>query len=256
VIAAYSLDDASQYRHRHCRNVVIIAVGIGLRGFRHAADWDNGNGMRQERDQTALRVTQLARTPRFPDRLRLPLAFDPDGLARDLARLSSDEWVSHYVRQNYEGDWAVVPLRSPAGETHPIRMINADPTARAFVDTPLLRACDYFQQALAAFECPLRVVRLMRLTPGSLIKEHTDLDLSFEDGMVRIHVPVTTNRDVEFYLNGSRVVLEAGSAWYLRLSDPHRVFNGGSADRVHLVIDADVNGWVEALFDAAMRAPS
>jgi hypothetical protein len=212
--------------------------------------------MRQERDQPIVIVGPVARPARFPDRLRLPLAFDPDRLARDLAQLSSREWIRHYVRQNYDGDWSVVPLRGPAGETHPIRMINADPTARAFVDTPLLQACEYFRQVLAAFECPLRVVRLMRLTPGSRIKEHTDLDLSFEDGIVRIHIPVVTNPDVEFCLNGSRLALEAGSAWYLRLSDPHSVVNGGSADRVHMVIDANVNGWVEALFDAAVRDAS
>jgi Aspartyl/Asparaginyl beta-hydroxylase len=205
------------------------------------------------RDQSVVRLGPPARAPRFPDRLRLPLAFDPDLLARDLAQLSSGEWISHYVRQNYDGDWSVVPLRGPAGETHPVRMINADPTARSFVDTPLLQGCGYFRQVLAAFECPLRVVRLMRLTPGSRIKEHTDLELSFEDGVVRIHIPVITNPDVEFYLNGARVVLEAGTAWYLRLSDRHSVFNGGSGDRVHMVIDADVNGWVEALFDTAVR---
>jgi hypothetical protein len=212
--------------------------------------------MRQERDQPIVIVGPVARPARFPDRLRLPLAFDPDRLARDLAQLSSREWIRHYVRQNYDGDWSVVPLRGPAGETHPIRMINADPTARAFVDTPLLQACEYFRQVLAGFECPLRVVRLMRLTPGSRIKEHTDLDLSFEDGIVRIHIPVVTNANVEFYLNGARVALEAGSAWYLRLSDPHSVVNGGSADRVHMVIDANVNGWVEGLFDTALRQAS
>jgi hypothetical protein len=226
------------------------------RGFRSASDWGNPSVMRQERDQPILIVGPVARPPRFPDRLRLPLAFDPDRLARDLAQFSSREWIRHYVQQNYDGDWSVIPLRGPAGETHPIRMIYADPTARAFVDTPLLQGCEYFQEVLAAFECPLRAVRLMRLTPGSRIKEHTDLELSFEDGMVRIHIPVVTYPDVEFYLNGARVALEAGSAWYLRLSDPHSVFNGGSADRVHMVIDADVNGWVEALFDAAVRQAS
>jgi hypothetical protein len=197
-----------------------------------------------------------SRAPRFPDRLRLPLTFDPDLLARDLDRLSSRDWIRHYVPQNYDGDWSIVPLRSPAGETHPIRMIYADPTAHSFLDTPLLRGCDYFRKVLDTFECPLRVVRLMRLTPGSRIKEHTDLDLSFEDGMVRVHVPVTTNPEVEFHLNGSRVVLEAGSAWYLRLSDPHSVANRGGADRVHLVVDAEVNGWMEALIESAMRSSS
>lgn len=211
--------------------------------------------MRQERDAIAV-VGPSERAPRFPDRLRLPLAFDPALLARDLARPSSREWIRHYVPQNYDGDWSIVALRSPAGETHPVRMINADPTARAFVDTPLLQECGYFRRVLDSFACPLRVVRLMRLTPGSRIKEHTDLDLSFEDGKVRVHIPVTTNPDVAFCLNGSRVVLEAGSAWYLRLSDPHSVFNGGGADRVHMVIDADVNDWVEALFDSALRQSS
>ena len=196
----------------------------------------------------------LAAPARFPDRLRLPLTFDAGRLARDLDRLSSDQWIRHYVKQNYDGDWSVIPLRSPAGETHPLRMINADPTARSFVDTPLLERCDYFRHVLGRFECPLGPVRLMRLTPGSRIKEHTDVDLSFEDGMVRIHIPVATDDRVEFYVNKSRVVLEAGSVWYLRLSDPHSVVNNGSADRVHMVIDARVDPWIEALFESALRA--
>jgi hypothetical protein len=195
----------------------------------------------------------LVSPSRFPDRLRLPLTFEPDLLARDLDRLSGP-WTRHYVRQNYDGEWSVIPLRSPAGETHPMRMIGADPTARSFVDTPYLERCRYFRAVLASFQCPLRVARLMRLTPGSIIKEHTDLDLSFEDGRVRFHVPVVTNDAVEFYLNGARVVLDAGSVWYLRLSDPHRVVNRGDTDRVHLVIDAEVNGWVETMFETAVKA--
>jgi hypothetical protein len=187
----------------------------------------------------------------FPDRLKLPFHFDPVLLARDLASLSSTEWTNHFVRQNYEGNWSAKPLRSGKGETHPLRMIYSDPACREFVDTPLLQRCAYFQQVLGKFQCELRCVRLMRLGPGSQIKEHTDVDLDFEAGMVRIHVPVVTSDLVEFYLNQTRVVLEAGSCWYLRLSDPHRVSNHGSTDRVHLVIDAFVNDWVKELFTAA-----
>jgi len=189
---------------------------------------------------------------RFPDRLRMPLRFDPALLARDLATLSAAAWVRHYVSQNYDGDWSVIALRAPAGETHPIRMINADPAARHFVDTPLLDACPYFRSVTQAFQTELRNVRLMRLTAGSVIKEHEDVDLSFEDGKVRLHIPVVTNDRVEFMLNRSRVVLEAGSCWYLRLSDPHSVANRGSEDRVHLVIDAEVNDWIGQLFQEAL----
>ena len=190
---------------------------------------------------------------RFPDRLRLPFSFDPQRLAVDLRNLASASWTRHYVRQNYDGDWSVIPLRSPAGERHPLRMIYSDPGATAFEDTPLLAACPSFREVTETIRAPLRAVRLMRLTPGSIIKEHEDVALSFEDRTVRLHIPVVTNDAVDFRLNGERVVLEAGSCWYLRLSDPHSVANRGTEDRVHLVVDAEVNDWVGHTFAEAAR---
>lgn len=152
----------------------------------------------------------------FPDRLRLPLDFEPEGLAADLAGLAQGGWIAHFVTQNYEGDWSAIPLRGPAGAVHPVQMIYSDPACTEFADTPMLAASPYFQQVLAAFACQVQAVRLMRLAPGSLIKEHRDHDLSFEDGTVRVHVPVTTNEGVDFRLNGVRCAMPAGSTWYLR----------------------------------------
>jgi hypothetical protein len=192
---------------------------------------------------------------RLPDRLRLPFCFDARLLARDLQRLNTVDWIQHFVQQNYEGDWSVIPLRGKAGATHPIMMIYSDPTCREFADTPMLAACPYYQEVLATLKAPLQAVRLMRLTAGSVIKEHSDHDLSFEDGTVRLHIPVATNPDVEFYLNRERVVLEAGSCWYLRLADPHSVANNGATDRVHIVIDAEANDWIaDVLQQAALHA--
>jgi hypothetical protein len=96
----------------------------------------------------------------------------------------------------------------------------------------------------------------MRLGPRSAIKEHSDHDLSFEQGTVRIHIPVVTNDQVDFRLNDTRCIMPAGSAWYLRLSDPHSVANHGTTDRVHMVIDATVNDWVKDLFIRAMGTES
>jgi hypothetical protein len=56
----------------------------------------------------------MALPARFPDRLRLPLDFEPGGLATDLANLSNAAWIEHFVKQNYDGDWSVVALRGPA----------------------------------------------------------------------------------------------------------------------------------------------
>lgn len=188
--------------------------------------------------------------PRFPDRLRLPLDFDPGGLAAGMEALSAG-WIKHFVPQHYDGDWSVIPLRGPAGATHPVQLIYPAPGCAEFADTPALDASPYFRAVLGNFACPLQTVRLMRLTPGSRIKEHRDHELAFEAGSVRIHIPVTTNPDVDFRLNGVRCVMEAGSAWYLRLSDLHSVANPGTSDRVHMVVDATVNGWLEALFARA-----
>ncbi|NGM36098.1 aspartyl/asparaginyl beta-hydroxylase domain-containing protein [Methylobacterium sp. DB0501] len=188
-----------------------------------------------------------------PDALRLPLAFDAAAMAADCAALAGGAWIDHFVRRNYDGDWSVIPLRAPADARHPIMMIQSDPAARDYVDTPFLDACPAIRAALAQFGSPLLSVRLMRLGPGSRIKEHRDPELSFEDGAVRLHVPVITHDGVAFRLNGRRVPMAAGTCWYLRLSDLHAVENPGPGERVHLVLDAQVTPALSALFATAME---
>jgi hypothetical protein len=194
-----------------------------------------------------LPTATACRTSRYPDRVRLPLAFDVPAMVADLAALQRGDWVEHFVKQNYAGDWSVVPLRAPAGETHPIRMIYSDPSATAWVDTPWLDRSPALRRVIGSFDCPVTVVRHMRLTPGSLIHEHSDNDLMAESGVARIHVPITTNPGVSFILNGTPVAMAPGEAWYLRLADPHSVRNEGSSDRVHLVLDVHVNAWLERM---------
>lgn len=178
------------------------------------------------------------------DTAKLNIQFDSAALLSDLDKLASGEWIDHFVTQNYDGEWSVIPLRGPADATHPVRMIYSDPSCTEFADTPFLKESLYFQQVLAWFQCPLQAVRLMKLAVGSRIKEHRDHDLSLEDGMARLHIPIVTNDHVDFRLNGNRVVMNQGECWYLRLSDPHSVANHGKVDRVHLVIDAEVNDWL------------
>jgi Aspartyl/Asparaginyl beta-hydroxylase len=190
----------------------------------------------------------------FPDRLELPLRFDVARLRADLATLEAEEWTPHFVAQNYDGDWNVLALRGPANAKHPILAIYPDPTATDYADTPALARTPYFAQVLSALDCPLQAVRLMRLMPGSTIKEHCDHDLEMEAGKARLHLPITTNPDVDFRLNGVRLAMAPGSLWYLRLSDRHSVVNGGTAPRVHLVIDVLANGWLTDLFVRACTA--
>ena len=180
----------------------------------------------------------------LPDRLLLPLRFDAHRMQEDLSQLESGEWMEHFVTQNFDGCWSVIPLRGPAGANHPIMMMYSDPTCENFADTPFLSRCGYFPEVLATFPFPLDAGRQFHQT-------HRIHDLAFESGAIRIHVPVVTHPLVEFRVNGTQVVLDEGTAWYLRLSDPHSVANHGETDRVHLVIDArrspELDAWIATL---------
>jgi hypothetical protein len=190
-------------------------------------------------------VTPL-KTNRVPDRVKLPVLFSSKKMKKDLAILDNDEWIAHFVKNNYQGKWSIIPLRASKGETHPIRMSYSDPSQSEFVDTYFLKKMRYLPQVLSWFKCPLKSVRLMKLSAGSIIKKHTDLDLSAEYGEARLHIPIITNEDVHFYINDTEVNMAEGECWYLRLSDPHNVDNKSYEDRIHLVIDVVVNEWLEA----------
>lgn len=195
-----------------------------------------------------------ADTALLPDRIRLPLDFDAARMAAEAARFAEADWIAHFVPDNYEGRWSILPLRCKAGAIHPIMMAVSDPGATRFEDTPWLARSPYLGEVLAAFPCPLLSVRLMRLDPGSRIKPHRDHDLDAALGQARLHVPITTSPDVDFRLNGTSVAMEPGEAWYLRLSDTHSVDNHGSSPRVHLVIDCTVDAGFAALLAAAAAA--
>lgn len=182
------------------------------------------------------------------DRLRLPLHFDAEALAADVATVADDHWLAHFNNDIYEGDWSGVSLRGPA-DAH--SALYPDPTATEFVDSPTLARCPALRHALSVLRCPLTTVRLLRLGPGSSIAEHRDHRLRAEDGEARLHIPVTTNPDVEFRVGGEQVVLRAGECWYLDLTLPHSVVNRGQGPRVHLVVDCTVDAWLDDLLGRA-----
>ena len=188
------------------------------------------------------------------DRCRLPLRFPVKELLEELRRLPAEAWVDHFVPDNYQGSWRILPLRGPAGETHPIRMATSHPGHRDFADTPFLMDSPAFRKALERFKCGLRSVRIMALGPESCIREHRDPDLDGAGGTIRIHVPLQTRETVRFLLNGEPVPFEAGSCWFLRLSDPHSAVNPGPGERIHLVIDAELNPWLRAMLSVSEPA--
>ena len=175
----------------------------------------------------------------------------------DLATIQTDvealteRWIPHYQTAHYSGEWTALPLRSIGGvadETLPFPL--RDEVAQ-YSATPLLASCPAMAKLLDSLACPVLSARLLKLKHGSVIKPHRDAELAFESGVARIHVPVLTNPDVEFFLAGERLVMEAGSCWYVNVNLTHSVANRGDSDRIHLVIDCAVDDWLRERFGDA-----
>ncbi len=176
---------------------------------------------------------------------QLPYRFDVELLKRDLETAQQFQFQSHYNQKDFEGSWTSISLRSEDGDVGNVKAFSAD---GQFRDTKLLALCKYFQEVLSVFECEQESVRLLKLSPGSVIKEHSDLELGYNNGRFRIHIPICTNPNVTFHLDGELLEMKEGSCWYGDFNLPHRVSNLGSDDRVHLVIDNLRNLWSDALF--------
>ena len=183
----------------------------------------------------------------IPSIIRLPLQFDVARLQADLEHVQQSAWTPHFNERIYEGDWSVVPLRAVPGSPIPHFSL---PNETRQEDTPLLHGCDYFKQVLASFQCPLASVRLLRLGPGAIIKEHCDPMLSLEHEEVRIHVVLATNPGVECRIDGISGHWAAGECWYADFTKPHSFINRGDTERVHIVLDCRLNDWLRNMLTA------
>jgi hypothetical protein len=179
-----------------------------------------------------------------PSSSKLPISFSINKLQKELAICENDLWTPHFNTNRYEGNWTSVSLRSQSG------LVN-DITSFANTEhknTNLLDRCHYFKEIMDWFQCEKEAVRLLRLGPGSEIKEHVDNDTSYEDGFFRIHIPIITNEEVFFYVDKKRVPMKIGECWYANFQLPHSVENKSTESRIHLTLDCIRNDWSDKLF--------
>ncbi|MDR3419178.1 MAG: sulfotransferase [Nevskia sp.] len=161
---------------------------------------------------------------------RLPLLLDIERLQAEVAQFAEDQWQRH--PDGFEGNTAI-RLISVGGEEN-------DRVAGAMRPTPQLQRCPYIRQVLANFGVVFSRSRLMRLAPGAEVPEHCDSNYHWFH-RVRIHIPVFTEPQVSFSCDGKTVHMAAGEAWIFDNWRLHRVHNGGSRNRVHLVADTTGN---------------
>lgn len=180
--------------------------------------------------------------------LKLPYTFDIEQIHEEIEQLLEKYWQMHFNKRDYSGEWTVLPLVSLEGKNTIFPKLYGEHGTQSYKATEFLEQSPQLQQILSFFRFPITSARLMNLKAGAIIKEHSDLDLSYEDGTVRLHIPIMTNDKVRFYVENEQIPMKEGECWYLNLSLKHKVYNEGQTDRIHLVIDGDVNEWVKEQF--------
>jgi quercetin dioxygenase-like cupin family protein len=178
--------------------------------------------------------------------IRFPLFFDTERLKNDVHKIINEKWINHYNTNDYNGKWTSIALMSQNGKSDSIFALPRGD--EKLVPTEILDSCTYFKEILDNFLFEKTAVRLLKLDVGAEVKPHSDHCLGYEDGCFRLHIPIITNSEVEFILDGNRLIMSEGECWYIDANFIHSVTNRGTEDRIHLVIDGLRNEWTDDLF--------
>jgi hypothetical protein len=134
------------------------------------------------------------------------------------------------------------------------------PEGKGFRPTELIRRTPATERLLRSLGGPLFAVRYSIIPPGSGLRFHRDPDVNPAFGVVRLHVPLTSFAGNGFIVEGERLAMPAGRAYFVDVSKVHAVVNGSRFDRVHLLVDVGLTRRLLRLFpggffggDAAAR---
>lgn len=172
--------------------------------------------------------------------IRLPFQFDVEPILAEVERLPSEAFVevqsSHINPGGLLACNLLVPDLELVGKQDGFRLIPG----------PWLSSSPAILEVIDALQCEKNMARIHKLQPQAKIDEHTD-GITFLQGMVRVHVPLTTGEGSRFVLAGKLLDMQAGETWILNVGKPHEVENRDAKERVHLVIDCHRNDWLDNL---------
>ena len=172
--------------------------------------------------------------------LKLPIRFDADALAAEVAALPSLAWTSHPT--GFLGNEAV-RLITPEGQA-------TDSSLGPMAATENLVRCEYIRQIMAEIGAVWGRSRLMGLAAGREVPTHIDINYYWRTHL-RIHIPIITNPEVLFTCGEETVHMAAGECWIFDSFRWHDVQNKGGEQRIHLVLDTVGGGILSDLMRAA-----
>lgn len=87
-----------------------------------------------------------------------------------------------------------------------------------------------------AHDGKVALAMIVKLMPDSDIIPHAD-ESKYLGVVRRHHIPLKTNEEVLFHIDGESINMKVGECWEINNSRVHHVTNNSNEDRVHLIID-------------------
>jgi hypothetical protein len=168
--------------------------------------------------------------------LKLNFQFDAQRIRKELESISNS--FQPILSAQIE-DKALVGMHLIA----PDREGRMDENGDTFHMTEELKKCTYLQEVLDTFKCDKFLYRTQNLKPGGKIEMHRDRGRGIVDGIVRLNIPVSTNNEVYFHIDGERIVMKDGECWLPEVTKLHEVENKSDKLRMQIMIDCDLNDW-------------
>lgn len=179
-----------------------------------------------------------------------PMRFDVETMRAEYESLKSENWLGHYD-PTLSREWKAIMLVSIGGKMVDEESQRGSDDYSMMARTDIVEKLPYIKSILDAFKTRQGRVRILKLAPGAGIGLHRDIEheaANFAVGQVRLHIPIYTNEGVTFFVGGERIKMQPGRLYYVNFSKPHFVRNDGDSDRIHLVLDLEVNDWLTAIF--------
>jgi hypothetical protein len=147
-----------------------------------------------------------------------------------VSKIREDSWVPTHSGGSYaDAKWRTLPLIKDDSPTEHYSKFSA------------------IDDVVSRFPCKFKMMTFYSILPGGKLHPHRDLSGASILNCMRFHIPLVTNELMDFRVSKKRVIMKPGELWALDTSYLHSVNNAGSADRIHIVMEVEMNDWVREL---------
>lgn len=159
--------------------------------------------------------------------VRLPMQFDAERLADEIAVFAEDAWKRKALQAPDEYELSLVAVHGDPG---------SEATSGPMRPTAYLARCPCLMQVLASMDAVWGRTRLVKSKDRLGIERRADTSY-YSVTHASMHVPIATHSGVRFLCDGAEIHMGAGECWVVDTWRDQRIVVDQSGERVHLVAD-------------------